>query len=176
MIGLLRFVGLMNAAIWLGATVFFALSVNPAFVSSAEVKELLGPKNFPYFSVALGQIVSAHYFHLYVTCSLVALLYLVAEWLYLGKYPQRAWLALVVGLWVAGLLQAYWIQPRLKEWHRLQFTQTQQRATAGRAFRVWRGFSTTLNVLVVLGLTAYLWRVANPSDTARFVSATKFRS
>ncbi len=176
MIGLLRFVGLMNAAIWFGATVFFALNAHPALVSSAEVKDLLGPKNFPYFSVVLGQILAVHYFHLFLACSLVAILHLVAEWLYLGKYPARLWLGLVIGLWVGGLLQSYWIQPRLKEWHRAQFTQSQQGAAAARAFQIWSRFSTALNAVMLVGLGVYLWRVANPSNPTRFVSATKFRS
>jgi hypothetical protein len=31
MIGVLRIVGLLNVAIWLGASVFFTLAVGPAF-------------------------------------------------------------------------------------------------------------------------------------------------
>jgi hypothetical protein len=35
--------------------------------------------------------------------------------------------------------------------------------------------STTLEVVLVGGLLVYLWRVANPPDPTRFVSASKFR-
>ena len=173
-IGLVRFVGLMNAAIWFGAAFFFTFSADPASRSQA-MGDLL-QQNFPYFSVAIGEVITARYFHLFAACSVVALLHLVAEWLYFGKYPQRLWLGLVFGLCFGGLLQLYAIQPRLKELHRLQFGRPNQREAAARHFANWRRVSWAMNVLLVSGLGIYLWRVANPATPMRFVSASKFRS
>ena len=174
MIGLLRFIGLFNAAVWLGATVFFLFAVQPA-AASADMQQLLGPKSYPFFSVAVAQLLASRYFHLYLACSIVALLHLMAEWLYLGRYPHRLWLALVFGLCLAGMLQSYWLQPRLAEWHRVQFTRAEQRENAYRAYRTWWGMSQGLNFTVLAGLFGYLWRLTHPPEPTRFLSA-KLRS
>lgn len=173
-IALLRFVGVVNAAVWLGATVFFLVGAQPAALSQ-EMQNLFGPKSYPYFSVAVAQLLAARYFHLYLACSIVALLHLMAEWLYLGKYPHRFWLALVFGLCLAGMLQTYWLQPRLAEWHRVQFTRPDQRENAKRAFGTWQAMAQGLNFVVLGGLFIYLWRVTNPTEPTRFLSA-KLRS
>lgn len=175
MIGLLRFVGLVNAAIWFGATAFFAFGAFP-MMHSTGMQELISTKNFPFFSVAMGQMLAGRFFHWYVACSIVALLHLVAEWLYLGKYPHRGWLALLLGLCLAGVVQVYALQPRLQQLHRLQFTRPDIRDAAARSFRAWQTVSGTLNLLLAAGLLVYVWRVANPPDPTRFVSASKFRS
>ena len=152
------------------------LGAAPAF-SSADMRDLLGANNFHYFSVAIGQVMVRRYFHWYVGCSLVALIHLTGEWLYLGKYPRRGWLALIACLWLVGIAQSAWLQPRLAQWHLLQYERPAQREAYGRAFRVWHGVSLGLNCLAVLGLAVYLWRVANPPDTMHFVGASsKFRS
>lgn len=175
MIGLLRFVGLINAAVWFGSAVFFSFDASPAAASS-DMQELLSWKNYPYFSVAIEQLLAARFFHLYVACSIVALLHLLAEWLYLGKYPQRLWLGLLLGLCLGGLVQVYAIQPRLSASHQLQFTRPDLRETAARVYRAWHAVSTGLDVVLIAGLVVYVWRVAYPPDPTRFVNAAKFRS
>ena len=165
----------MNAAVWFGATVFFVAGAGPA-AASPDMATLLGSKNYPYFSVAIAQAMAARFFQLYMACSVVAVLHMLAEWLYFGKYPQRLWLGLVLGLCLGGLVQVYGIQPRLKAWHQLQFSQSAQSEAAAHAYRAWTLSSTGLNILVLAGLGVYLWRVANPTDPMRYLSATKFRS
>ncbi len=174
-IGTLRLVGLLNAAVWFGATLFFAVGAQPA-ATSTEMKQLIGPDNFSYFSVVIGQIIGKTFFHLYLACSAVAVLHLVAEWLYFGRYPHRAWLVLVLGLCLGGLFQAYLVQPRLREFHQLRFRQPAMRESAVRAFAVWRGISLGVNAVLVGALGVYVWRIANPREPMRFVSASKFRS
>lgn len=175
MIGFLRFVGVLNAAVWSGAAFFFSFGVEPGALSS-QMNDLLGPRNFPYFSVSITQILAVRYFHLFLVCSLVALLHLGAEWLYLGKYPRKMWIGLVLALWMYGVLQNYWLQPQLKSWHYTRYAQRPQSAQADRAYRAWQIVSETTHLLILGCLTVYLWRVANPSEPARFLSATKFRS
>jgi len=176
-IGLLRFVGLFNAALWFGAAIFFTLSIDP-FSSSEEIRELLGAKNSPYFSIAIGQLLTARYLRAFLACSIVSLVHLAAEWLYLGKYPQRRWLVLVLLLWLGGMAEVYWLQPKLRQLHRLQFTRAEQRERerASRSYRVWREISQAINIVLLTGIGGYLWRVGNPPDATRFLSATKFRS
>lgn len=172
---MLRFVGIFNAAVWVGAAVLSVFGMGPA-ASSEEMRELIGARNYPYFSVAIGQIFLTPYSHLFLACSVLALIHLAAEWLYLGKYPQRLWLTLLVGLAVYGLFQNFWIQPHLTAWNRARFSKGASSEAAGRAYHIWHAVSTGGNLVAIGAVAIYLWRVANPPDPARFVSATKFRS
>ena len=177
-IGFLRFVGILNAAVWFGTSFFFTFGAGFA-PFSPEMKSLLGEHNFPYYSGAIAQILIARYFQFQVACSLVAVMHLLAEWLYLGKAPQRAHLGLLAGLCAVALLGGYWLQPHLKALHTVKYgvtTRPEMRQSADRAFRAWHGVSQVINLLAVGGLAVYLWRAANPPDQARFVSAMKFTS
>jgi hypothetical protein len=177
-IGLLRFVGLLNAAVWLGAALFFfffAFGPFPA-LDSMETQELLSARNFPYFSVAIEQLLASRFLHWYLTCSIIALFHLVGEWLYLGRYPQRMWLVLVLALLLGGLVQAFVLQPQLKQFHRLRFTRPDLHEAADRSFRAWHRAAAALELVLVGGLLVYLWRVANPPDSTRVLNAGKFRS
>jgi hypothetical protein len=175
-IGFLRFVGVLNAAVWFGASVFFTFTAGSA-PFSAEMKGLLGENNFPYFSGAIAQVLIARYYQLQVVCAVVAVLHLLAEWLYLGKRPGQWQSGLLIGLCLAALIGGYWFQPKLKGLHAAKYglkVQPEARATAARSFRTWHGVSQVINMLAVAGLAAYLWRTANPSDPTRFVSSVKF--
>ena len=177
MIGFLRFVGLMNAAVWFGAAIFFTFGIGPA-AFSAEMKELLGAKNAPFFTGAIAQIMIARYFHLQLACSAVALLHLVGEWVYLGRTPRGLPLGLLIGLVVIGLVGGNLLQPKLKALHTTKYATNASlstRETADRSFRVWHGISQGINLLMLTGLAIYLWKIGNPSDSTRFVSTSKFR-
>ena len=174
-IGFLRFVGLLNAAVWFGAAIFFTFGVGLA-PFSPEMKSLLGPSNAPYFSGAIAQILIARYFHFQLACAAIAVLHLLAERLYLGKHPQKLQAGLLIGLCAAVLIGGYWLQPRLKALHATKYgtgARPEIREVANRSFRAWHGVSQMVNLLVVSGLAVYLWRAANPSDPTRFVSAFK---
>ena len=171
MIGLLRFLGLLNAAVWFGAAFFFIFVVDPAASSSQAIKELLGPKSYPYFSGALTQLLAARFYGLFLVCGLIAMLHTGAEWLYFGRYPRRIWLLLIFGLFLGGLAQVYGIQPKLKELLLTQYTPNNRpdaRQSAARSFGIWRVVSITANLILLPGLGVYLWRVANPPDQMRF--------
>ena len=178
MIGLLRFVGILNAAIWFGGAVFFTFGVGTASFSP-EMKALLGANNYPYFSGAIAQILIGRYFGLQAVCSVVACLHLLAEWLYLGKQPHRLRLLLVFGLCAMALLGGFWLQPKMKALHAVKYGSNNKpdvREAAGRSFRVWHGLSMSMNLVLLIGIGVYLWRVANPSDPMRFVTSIKFHS
>ena len=145
-------------------------------LGSPAMNDLIGPRNFPYFSAAINQIVIARYLHFYLFFSVVAIAHIAGEWLYLGKYPSRSWLALVLGLILAGLVQNFWLQPNLRSWHRLRFSQNPQSQAVARNVTYGLLSSEIINLLTVVGLAVYLWRVANPPDPARFLTTSKFRS
>jgi hypothetical protein len=177
-IAFLRFLGLMNAAVWFGAAVFFTFAAEPAALSP-DMKDLIGTNNFPYFSVAIGDIIARRFVHLYTFCSVIALLYLVAEWLYLGKYPTRRWLLFIFSLILLGLLRGYWLQPTLRGLHDLQHARqgrVEERETAARAFHTWSYIAKSFDLALVGGLAFYVWRVGNRADPMRFIGASKFRS
>ena len=144
---------------------------------SQEMKRLLGPNNYPYFSGAIAELLIARYFRFQLICGVVAVLHLLAEWLYLGRFPRKLQAGLLIGLCAAALAGAYWLQPKLTALHATKHgvnTPPEIRAAADHSFRAWHGMSEVINLLLVGGLAAYLWRAANPSDSTRFVSATKF--
>jgi hypothetical protein len=177
-IGFLRFLGILNAGIWLGAAIFFSFGAGPALFSQ-ETQNLLGPKNYPYFSGAIAQIVIARYFRLQVICCFVALVHVLAEWLYCGKSPRRLRLSLLAGLVVVSLLGDYWLQPKLKDLHATKYSVSatlEKREAASQSFRAWHGISQSVNLLMLAGLITYLWRLANPPDEPRFLNTAKFRS
>ena len=176
MIGLLRFVGVLNAAVWLGTAIFFTFGAGPALFSP-EMKQLLGPSNFPYFSGAVAEVLIRRYFYFQVVCGVVAVVHLLAERLYLGKHPHKLQVGLLIGLCSAVLIGTCWLQPKLRDLHTVKYgvnTRPEAREAAARSFKTWHGMSQVINLLLVGGLTVYLWRTANPSDSTRFVSAVKF--
>ena len=143
------------------------------------MKELLGAKNYPYFSEAVGQIVFSRFFQLQLVCGALALLHVLAEWLYLGKSAQRFWLGLLIGLCALSLIGGYWVQPRMKALHAVKCgvnTPPETREAVSSSFRTWRHVFHAMNVLMIGGLILYLWRVANPADQTRFLDAAKVRS
>ena len=168
----------MNAAVWFGAAVFFVFGAAPAS-SSTEMRELIGANNFPFFSGAIGNLVAVRFGRCCLACSAVALLYLIAEWLYFGKYPSKKWLALVFGLVFLGCLRGFFIQPTLARLNTVEHgraTPPQQRESVARSLHTWVSVGRSLDLLLVAGFAVYLWRVGNPSDSMRFLEAGKFRS
>ena len=167
----------MNAGIWLGAAVFFSFWAGPAFFSQ-ETKDLLGVKNFPYFSGALAQIVIARYFNLQVICCFLAVVHVLGEWLYCARSPRRLRLTLLAGLVVVSLAGDFWLQPKLKKLHTTKYSveaAPETREAAAQSFRAWHGASQMVNLLMLVGLTVYLWRLTNPPDEPRFLNTAKFR-
>lgn len=178
MTGFLKFVGLLNAAVWFGAAVLFTFGVGRAPFSE-EMKALLGPGNYPYYSGAIAQVLIARYFHLQFVCGSIALLHTLAEWLYLGKAPQRLRFGLLIGLCSAAMIGGLWLQPKLKALHATKYNANapaEAHAAASRSFRVWHSVSMGINLLLVGGLGAYVWHMAHPPDQPRFMAALKFRS
>jgi hypothetical protein len=175
-IGFLRFVGILNGAVWFGAAIFFTFGVGLA-PFSPEMKSLLGPTNAPYFSGAIAQILIARYFYCQMACAVVAVLHLLAEWLYFGKAPQKLQSGLLIVLASAAFAGGFWLLPKMKTLHATKYglnTRPEIREAADRTFRTWHGVSQVVNLLMVGGLAAYLWRATNSSDPTRFVSAVRF--
>lgn len=172
-IGFLRFLGVINAAIWFGAAIFFTVAVGPAFFSP-EMTNVIPP---PYNGVA-AQVVLKRFFILQHWCALMAFLHLLAEWLYMGRPLERITLLLLTTMFCIGLLGGFWIQPKLKELHRVKYSTRSapiEKQQATRSFGIWHGVAQSMNLFVTVGLLVYLWRITSAPSPTRFVSANKFR-
>jgi uncharacterized membrane protein len=166
-IGFLRGLGILNAAAWFGASVFFTFVVGPAFFSDS-MGEILRHK---YHQGAVAQVVLERYFQFHLVCGLIALAHLVGESLYVGRPLLRWTLSLIAAVFLLGLLGGYGIQPKLQRLHREMYTQTLpevERETAHRSFRIWHGLSQVLNLVVMAGVTVYLLRAARQGDASRY--------
>lgn len=167
----------MNAAVWLGGGFFFMFGTTPA-ISSSAMQTLLGDRYFTYFSAGIENIALARFYHFEIVCALIAFLHLLAEWLYLGRPSRRFSGSLLVALFLVAFIGSNVFQPRLRALHTTTYSRSAQpaeRQAAARSYRVWNVVAAILNYAVMGGLVVYLWRVANPSDTPRFISSVKFR-
>ena len=173
MIGILRFIGIANAAAWFGGALFFTVAVGPAFFSEGMIR-LFGGGNLEVgraYAGAAAQIVVERYFLFHQICGGIALLHLLAEWIYMGRPLKRLTLFLLGTLLAIGFVGGYGLQPHLQGLHRIMYAPAQapdQRESARRQFKTLHGVSQVLNLFVLGGVLAYLWRVTTPSSTYRF--------
>lgn len=190
MIVVLRFIGVLNAAVWLGASVFFTFGVAPVFFTD-EIKHLFN--NSGFWPGIIAQMALERFFFLQYLCGSIAIAHLLAEWVYLGRALHRLTLGLLIGLLSVAFLGGFWLTPKLKkfyltksgsmvvkvgkfdEYRPAQFSR-EEMARAQRSFSIWHGVSSSVNLLVLGGLIFYLWRTTRTEDTTRFIGSTKFRS
>jgi hypothetical protein len=198
---LLRFVGVMNMAVWLGAALFFFFGVTPA-TYSPDMKLLLTERSHVMYAGIIDHIYWERLFMFEIWCGAIALAHQCAEWLYLGR-RLRLTFWLVAGLLGLTLIDGIVLQPHIERLQAVKFAYqktaagyqgqpaftAQQREKAARSLEFWRKMgrigafgldsekiSTTMNWLALSCLTVLAWRVVNTSESFRFVPASKFRS
>lgn len=182
MIVSIRFLGILNAAIWLGASVFFTFAAQSTFFSA----EMKATGLHQFWPGVMAQLLIGRYFDLQCICAAVAIAHLLAEWVYLGRAFHRATALILIGLFFAGLAGGLLLQPKMKEFHLVKYSMSPeykpvpmpdaQRLAAAKSFSRWHGASMVINVVALGCLVFYFWRVTHPPDNLRFVGATKFRS
>lgn len=173
----MRFIGLVNAAVWLGTTVFFTFGAAPACFSP-DMKGALGVGAADsYYLGAIAQVIMTRYYHISLACAVVGLLHFLCKWLYMGRPRRRFSSMLVISLFVITLIGSNIIRPELGKLNRNRFTASQpvERQSATRSFHILHVVMDLCNILMIGGLVVYTWRIANPSDTLRFVSPVQFR-
>lgn len=174
MLGVYRFIGLLNAAVWLGAAVFFTFGIGTAMFS-AEVKNIFTGPYRDYYPGLIAQVFVKRYFALHMICGLIALGVFCAEWFYTRRGFQKLTFVLLIIPFAIGILAGV-MQPKMRELHRTKYTTSgAQSEEAATAFSRMHAVSSTLNLISLALLIAYTWRVANPPEPARFVSTQKFR-
>jgi hypothetical protein len=166
----------MNAAVWLGTAIFFTFGAHPACFS-ADMKATLGLSADSYYPGAIAGVIMTRYYHVMLASGVVALLHLLAEWLYMGRPRRKISFSLVVGLFLLTIIGGHAIEPSLLRLNKKHYTapQTADRESAGKSFRILNVSGVTLNLILIGGLVLYVWRVGSPSDTLRFVSPVQFR-
>jgi hypothetical protein len=176
-IGFLRWIGVMNSAVWLGGAVFFTTVTSPSLSSTAMQEALRQPKNFPYFSSAIELALLPGYFHFLIFCAVIALFQTLAEWLYLGRPARKFSFSLLAALLGLAVFGGSILQPRLKTLHATRFSATQPASaeTAAKSYRTWHGVLNAVNIVIIGGLVIHLWRNSNPSDNTKFITSVKFR-
>lgn len=161
----LRFLALLNAAVWLGATVFFTVLAGPAFFGPEMSAFLPRPHR-----ARAAELIIARLFMLQQICGGIALTLLLMECVRAGRLVRRAHLALVGGLLVCGLLAGNWLAPRMHQLQRIRYAPNStpaQVAAAEASFNRWHAFSQVVNLLVIAGLVVHLWAVSRPPETPR---------
>jgi hypothetical protein len=164
-------VGILNAAVWCGSSVFLAIGLPAVF--SPEMKKLLTAPGTGFAAEA----VMGRFFALQYWCGAMALVHLLAEWLYSGRPARRLNVALALGMLAVALAGGLWAQPKMRELHALKYfgKTAEQQTQAGRSFALWHAAAQSANLLIIGGSILYLWCVSGPPETPRFGNFNKIR-
>jgi len=153
---LLRYLGALNFAVWLGMVLSAWLVVAPSGGSEESIG-LFGPA----YAGAMRHLVEAKLLTATQWCGGLALAQLIGEWLHAGRPLQRWRLFLLSGLFAAALFQARLLQPRLTQMHYAHYSPQstpEQREAARKNHHVLNIASAALNAAAAIGLAAILWR------------------
>ena len=172
---ILRFIGLINAAVWLGSAVFVTIGLPVVFSKEVGVyvqRPLVG---------IVAENILARYTVVQYCCAVIALFHLCAEHFLLGRKLVRNTLVLLLALLAVALLNGVWLQPKMRELHKIKYwgPVPAAREQADRNFRIMHGVSQPANLLVVAVLVIYVWKVGGPqngSQRPRLSSLSKIES
>ena len=180
MTAILRFIGILNAAIWLGGSIYFSF-VAGKMPFSADMQALLGAQHFPYYSGAIAQMGVSRYFGFHLVCGIAALLHITAEWLYQDRRDRILLLCVVGSIFAATLLGGFVLQPKMKRLHQQKYAVNYPqpaRDAAAKSFKRWHALSMSMNLFMLGGLVVYTLQMTRPPEIARFVrtAPNQFRS
>ncbi len=156
--------GILNASVWFGASLFFALGVLPA-VFSQELRNLFQASGFAYYSGGVALALFHRFFVLHYICGVIALLHLGLEKIYIGRDFNKYAAGLAGGILAFALLGGFWLQPHMERMrHEMYFNpKPELRERARHSFGLWHGASQGVNMIMLLGLLAHLVRNARPA-------------
>ncbi|EEF59855.1 hypothetical protein Cflav_PD2862 [Pedosphaera parvula Ellin514] len=168
--------GVVNAAIWFGAAIFFTAVIGPA-VFSQETHKLFGETAFPYYAGGIAMIMIRRYFLLQIICAAVALLHFLLEKISFQRKLTRFTLILLLSLFGLGLIGRFGFYPKMEALRQtMYFGQTaEQKEKARSTFGAWHGFSQVVNLVMIGGLFIYLIQLNKPVESVRYGGVTKFR-
>lgn len=173
---LLRFIGIINAAVWLGSAVFVTIGLPVVF--SPEIGRYI---QRPYVGIVAENIIG-RYTVVQYWCAGIALVLLFAGKVLLGRRVSGLVLTIVVVLSALALASGLWLQPKMNHLHYVKYWGTLQtdREEADKSFRRFHGGSQTANLLVIVGLVIYVSKVTENPDNddgrPRFSTLRKLQS
>jgi hypothetical protein len=176
MTAILRYLGILNAAIWLGAAVFLMIGLPAVF--SQHFKDAIakvGLERAPNLVPVPGwaaQLIFARFFILQYVCCGVGLTHLVLECLYCGKPLLQRNLGVLAALTALALAGGLWLQPMLIHLNSVKYygSNPDLQASADHSFKAWHGVSEIGNLLAIAGLLYYLWRITLSAEPPRYGS------
>lgn len=154
----------INAAIWLGASVFLTAAVGPAFFSEGMLN--LMPRET---AGKVAQLVLARYFLLLQILGATGLGLLFLESRIAPNRSHRRRLALLATLVGLGLVGGYGFQPVLKELHQIRYaseTAPEVREAAKRRFGMLHGISQSVNLAMLVGVLVHFSWTIRPTHSA----------
>jgi hypothetical protein len=173
---LLRFIGIINAAVWLGSAVFVTVGLPVVF--SKEVGAFV-----PHPQVGIvAETILARFTVVQYCCVGIALVHLFAEHLLAGRKLAKKTLILLVAVASFSLVSGLWLQPKMRHLHYEKYwgTVPSARKEADQTFGRFHGASQAANLLVIATLVIYVWTVNGPQNgngtTPRFSALSKIRS
>jgi hypothetical protein len=171
----MRFIGVMNAAVWFGGTLFFTVAISP-FFSGSELVRILSET----YSTLAGHLLADRYYALQYWCGALAVAHLLAEWVYLGRALQRLTLWALIAAFLLGFVGGLVIHPRIKHYHQHRYGRAEaftpaQKAQGTRSYGVWTKTAFGFQVVALGCIAIYTWRMLNPPVGPRFVPTNKFR-
>jgi hypothetical protein len=172
---ILRFIGVINAAVWLGSAVFVTVGLPVVFSKEVGVyvqRPLVG---------IVAENLLARYTVVQYWCAGIALFHLFAEHFLLGKPLLRKTFFMLFTLLALALMNGLWLQPKMRDLHKTKYWGTVEadRVEADKNFRRLHGVSQPVNLLVVAALVIYVWNVSrSPSGNGepRFSTLSKIKS
>lgn len=172
---ILRFIGVINAAVWLGSAVFVTIGLPVVFG-----KEVATYVQRPQVGIVAENIL-ARYTVVQYWCVGIALCHLFAEHLLLGRKLSARMLSVLLGLLAVALINGLWLQPKMRDLHKAKYWGTVEatRAEADKNFRRLHGVSQPANLLVIAALVIYVWNVSrspNGNGEPRFSTLGKIKS
>lgn len=173
---LLRFIGTINAAVWLGSAVFVTVGLPVVF--SPEVGRYI---QHPFVGIVAENIL-ARYTVVQYWCAGIALIHLIAAKIFLGRRVSPLVLWILVVLSTFALASGLWLQPKMANLHYTKYwgTLPTAREEADKSFRRFHGGSQAANLLVIVGLVIYVSKVTQNPDNGdgkpRFSTLSKLQS
>jgi hypothetical protein len=160
----LKFIGITNAGIWLGVIVYHICVVGPVFGSDEMVRLLRSPH-----AIASSLLEEKRFYLTLITCNFIAIIHLIAEWLYMGRAMVSSTVTTLALLLLSGILSAGAIQPYRSQMHLTAYVSEEevQKRNATKDYQLWSGIQGVLNIAMLSGVGFYFFRVSTREDKVK---------
>jgi hypothetical protein len=156
--------------------VLFTGVIGPA-IFGPEVKQIVGRSD--WVPGAIAQIMVVNYMVLQQWCAGIALVHLIFDWLYTGKFYAKSLLIILVVCLGISFAGTQLMAPQMKQLHVMKYspqTTPAQKDYAARSFRILHATAQITNLLVFCGVLFYYWRLSVGPQGGRSGAGARYRS